>query len=320
MEEGEPPAQLEWMFADASLLSGVELLNKAAKLNPLRWHGGTAPEVVTELSEIVAKGGQDASKRVQLRRKAHDGPFFSPAEAQAGRPCLTQGAIELTFDTPSAARAWIADQIIHTGAQPEPEPAVYVGGGIAVDPSRVGAGALNIAGGAVGPRTGLDEAELARLQALYDKPDQPDQDFEQRVEGLAHQALKNHEERTPEGLVGPSMHGSMLKTTRGGTNKKLRHIVLNGRRLYYFDEVRDALAILSWIIASEGVSAVQVRATENRPLSCTRRFNAESTSTSLHKGWQDLVGCRLEPLVGALTAIHCTDVIETDWGPVIVAT
>eukprot|EP01043_Picozoa_sp_COSAG02_P037357 COSAG02_NODE_2795_length_8014_cov_4.340114_3_plen_320_part_00 len=297
MEEGVPPPQLEFMFADASVITGVVFLNKAARLNPMRWHGGSAPEVVAELAAIAAKGSEDAGKRVQLRRKSHAGPFFSPAEAEAGRACLTQGALELTFDNPVSARDWIVEKIIDASAQPEPEPAVYVGGGMTVDPARVGAGTLNIAGGAVGPRKGLDDTELARLQALYDTPDEPDQDFEQLIEGVAHQALRNHEERTPEGLVGPSMHGSLLKTTRGGTNKKARHFVLNGRRLYYFDEVRDALAILSCILDSDGVSAVQVQATENRALSCPRRFNAESTSTSVHKGWQDLVGCRLEILV-----------------------
>ena len=68
MEQLDQARQLEYMFADAGLIKGVQLLNKLAALDPLRlrWHSGDARTLATSLRAV---SGDDARRSVKLRCK-----------------------------------------------------------------------------------------------------------------------------------------------------------------------------------------------------------------------------------------------------------
>ena len=286
MEQLDQARQLEYMFADAGLIKGVQLLNKLAALDPLRlrWHSGDARTLATSLRAV---SGDDARRPVKLRCKdVGEEAFATPAESEAGRQELTTGALELTFDTPAAAASWLEENKLAAGAQlkaaTEADSRVFVGGGMQVDPKRCGAQGLT-------GRAGIDAGEIARLEALYAEPEpEPERDVADAAEGAIRATLKQHGETDEEGLVGPAMRGQLLKDSRVGSAKLPRFFVLDARRLYYFDAQADAAPILA--------------SAQNQ------RYAVEAAAAScLHKGWQDLVGCtvRLLPDESVSEFLNC---------------
>jgi len=119
----------------------------------------------------------------------------------------------------------------------------------------------------------------------------------QKVDRIATAVAHDHHETTVAGMCGPTNTGELHKVSRMGGSKLVRFFVLNGRRLYYFDSAREALPILEFVTGGSKLStAGELMFASRLDRQVASAFQAERSVNSNHKGWIDIVGCRIELL------------------------